>query len=257
MAFVIAVGIAVFESNPSVTHTTTPMCRVHVGSADFLLMLDQAANATTIAAVGKQLGMPDRAVTVALAAALQESGLHNLHSGDLDSLGLFQQRPSQGWGTPEEILTPSYAASAFFEHLARIDGWESAPVTVAAQAVQRSAFPSAYAPWEPRAQVLMQATTGEVAVGLGCQYPAAAHPALLQPLAQAMTQELGSPTVNTSVADDRGWTIATWLVAHADTYEIASVTFAGRTWTPATNHWTRRPPADPAVHITLLRPARG
>ena len=145
LVIVAAVGIQLLESPKSAPRATISLCQVHVGSTKFALTLDQAKNATTIAAVGKQMGIPDRGVTVALAAAFQESRLHNLPYGDMDSLGLFQQRPSQGWGTPTEILTPSYAATAFFQHLALVNGWESAPITVAAQAVQRSASPSAYA----------------------------------------------------------------------------------------------------------------
>src|SRR6266480_6473261 len=105
-------------------------CRVR----NYGLDLEQARNATTIAAVGKRLDMPDHAVSIALATAYLESGLHNISYGDRDSLGLFQQRPSQGWGTPDQIMTPAYASAAFFEHLALIDGWESAPITAAAQA---------------------------------------------------------------------------------------------------------------------------
>ena len=84
-------------------------------------------------------------MTVALAAALQESNLLNLPYGDRDSLGLFQQRPSQGWGTAAQILDPAYAASAFYARLVDVPGWESLPVTQAAQLVQSSADPGAYA----------------------------------------------------------------------------------------------------------------
>ena len=114
------------------------------GTVTYTLDIDQAANSTTIAAVGKRLGLPDHAVTVALAAALQESHLHNLPYGDRDSLGLFQQRPSQGWGTATEILTPSYAAGRVLPRARRrFAGWETLPVTDAAQtgAAQRRARP--------------------------------------------------------------------------------------------------------------------
>src|SRR5262249_34885017 len=112
-----------------------PSCAVTSpsGSTTYMLDVDQAANAATIAALGKKLGLPDHAVTVALAAALQESRLHNLDYGDRDSLGLFQQRPSQGWGTSSEILTPSYAAAAFFRELVKVENWPTLPVTQAAQ----------------------------------------------------------------------------------------------------------------------------
>ncbi len=96
---------------------------------------------------------------IAVATAMQESTLRNLgHLGadnDHDSLGLFQQRPSQGWGTPEQILNPRYAAGKFYERLVEVEGWQTMPLTQAAQAVQRSAFPDAYAKWQPEAQQLV------------------------------------------------------------------------------------------------------
>src|SRR5665213_288297 len=122
-----------------------PSCQVSAGGSTYTLDVEQAANSTTIAAVGKRLGLPDHAVTIALATALQESKLRNLPYGDRDSLGLFQQRPSQGWGTSTEILTPSYSAAAFYRALIRIPSWATLPITVAAQKVQLSAAPSAYA----------------------------------------------------------------------------------------------------------------
>src|ERR1700686_3648968 len=128
-----------------------PSCEVTdvtgTSTQTYTFAIDQAQNSTTIAAVGKRLGLPDHAVTVALAAALQESKLHNLAYGDRDSLGLFQQRPSQGWGTASEILTPSYAAAAFFRALQRVPSWETLPITDAAQKVQLSGAPTAYAQW--------------------------------------------------------------------------------------------------------------
>lgn len=121
---------------------------------------EQASNAATIAAVGVAKGMPDRAVTIALATAMQESALRNLDHGDRDSLGLFQQRPSQGWGTPEQIMDPVYSAGIFYDRLAEIKGYSRLPLTVAAQKVQLSGFPQAYAKHEPEATVLTGAFTG-------------------------------------------------------------------------------------------------
>src|SRR5262249_58499648 len=118
-----------------------PGCRVSLDGATFTMSPEQASHATTIAAVGKRLGMPDHAVSVALAAALQESKLYNLDYGDRDSLGLFQQRPSQGWGTPTQLTTPSYAANAFYKELEKVDSWETLAITDAAQRVQRSGAP--------------------------------------------------------------------------------------------------------------------
>src|SRR5882757_7057159 len=101
VATVVVVTLALRKHSPVV-----PKCNVSAGTTTYTVDVEQAANATTIAAVGKRLGLPDHAVTIALAAALQESKLRNLDYGDRDSLGLFQQRPSQGWGAPTEILTP-------------------------------------------------------------------------------------------------------------------------------------------------------
>ena len=121
---------------------------------------DQTRNASTVVAVGRGLGAPSRGLVVALATALQESGLRNLVYGDRDSLGLFQQRPSQGWGSPAQIVDPRYAASRFYAALLAVPGWRALSVAAAAQAVQRSAFPDAYARWEDDATVIVAALTG-------------------------------------------------------------------------------------------------
>src|SRR5258708_24136433 len=142
-------------------HTAiVPSCQASAAGSTYTLDIDQAANSTTIAAVGKRLGLPDHAVTIALAAALQESKLRNLNYGDRDSLGLFQQRPSQGWGTSAQIMTPSYAAGAFFHALTKVKDWQTLAITDAAQEVQRSGAPTAYASWEPEARTLAIALTG-------------------------------------------------------------------------------------------------
>ncbi|MHC5905056.1 heavy metal transporter, partial [Streptomyces sp. S6] len=109
------------------------------------LDLDQASHAATIAAVAHARGLPERAVTIALATAIQESKLRNLTYGDRDSLGLFQQRPSQGWGTSAQILDPVHASGTFFDALVKVPDYLGLPVTVAAQRVQRSGYPEAYA----------------------------------------------------------------------------------------------------------------
>ncbi|MEU0112793.1 C40 family peptidase [Streptomyces bobili] len=118
---------------------------------------EQVPNAKTIQATGVAMNIPARGQIVALATALQESGLRNLTYGDRDSLGLFQQRPSQGWGTANEILDPVHASTKFYEALEKVSGWQSLSVTQAAQAVQKSGFPEAYAKWEPLATALQQA----------------------------------------------------------------------------------------------------
>jgi cell wall-associated NlpC family hydrolase len=118
---------------------------------------DQVPNAKTIQATGLAMGVPARGQVIALATALQESGLRNLAYGDADSLGLFQQRPSEGWGTAAEVLDPVHASEEFYQALEGVPGWQSLSVAQAAQAVQKSAFPDAYAKWEPLATALQQA----------------------------------------------------------------------------------------------------
>ncbi|MFD4224712.1 C40 family peptidase [Streptomyces griseus] len=118
---------------------------------------EQIPNARTIVATGITMDIPARGQIIALATALQESTLRNIDHGDRDSIGLFQQRPSQGWGTREQILDPVYASTKFYNALKSLKDWESMPVTVAAQKVQKSAFPDAYAKHEPLATTLQQA----------------------------------------------------------------------------------------------------
>lgn len=141
---------------------------------------EQTANARVILAVGQQRAIPARGLLIALMTAAQESGLRNLDHGDRDSLGLFQQRPSQGWGTPEQVRDPAFAAAAFYggpgsptgnPGLLNLAGWQTMPLAAAAQAVQRSAYPDAYARWETPAgtwltQLLPHGSADQV--GGGC-----------------------------------------------------------------------------------------
>ena len=134
----------------------------------------QTSHAKTIVAVGQELKLPRRAYVVAIATAMQESNLRNLANwnlsqslrlendgtgGDFDSVGLFQQRPASGWGSVSELMDPATSARKFYLALMQVPNWDKLPVTVAAQLVQRSAFPDAYAKHEPRAEVVVKALT--------------------------------------------------------------------------------------------------
>ncbi|MCX4391013.1 hypothetical protein OG777_29365 [Micromonospora peucetia] len=120
---------------------------------------EQVANTKAIIAATKKAGMDERAAVVSIATALQESKLENLgHLGDRndhDSQGLFQQRPSSGWGTVEQITDPEYSTTAFLKGLKQVDGWQDMPLTKAAQTVQVSAYPDHYAQWEQQAADLV------------------------------------------------------------------------------------------------------
>ena len=121
---------------------------------------EQRQNAATIIGVARQKGAPPRAWLVAVATAMQESTLRNIPYGDRDSLGLFQQRPSQGWGSPAQVLDPVHSTTIFIDRLLQVPNWDRLPVTVAAQTVQRSAFPDAYAKWEGLAANLVSQLAG-------------------------------------------------------------------------------------------------
>jgi hypothetical protein len=239
-------GVAIYKSTEK--HAASS-CRVSVSGATYTLDPDQATNATTITAVGKRLGLPDHAVTVALAAAMQESKLHNLGHGDRDSLGLFQQRPSQGWGTASQVQDPVYASTAFFTHLAKVDGWQNLSVSTAAQEVQHSSAPAAYAAWETEARTVARATTGEVPAGLTCRSPAPKTAAIDPALQATMNTELGAIDLTQTLSTARGWTVASWLVAHAQRFGITAVSFDGMRWTRSSAQWSRHAPAVARVEI--------
>ncbi|MDT8915312.1 hypothetical protein [Amycolatopsis sp. PS_44_ISF1] len=233
---------------------TTPGCTValpegaHSAAAtQFTLQPDQMGNAATIAAVAIRRGLPGHAVTIALATALQESKLRNLSGGDRDSVGLFQQRPSQGWGTPAQLQDPVYAATAFYEKLVDLDAWDTLPITEAAQAVQRSGAPDAYAKWEPEARTAAAALTGEFPAALTCRNLAVGPPtANLGSTAEA---ELGTAKLSGPHPAAQGWALSSWLVARAIPLGVDKVSFAGRTWTSATGAWNEDADAGPDLSL--------
>jgi hypothetical protein len=171
-ACVILLAIAGYVAAQYVTSSTGPArCTVRSAGAkseNYEIKPEQAANAATITAVASQRKLPERAVTIALATAMQESSLRNIAHGDRDSLGLFQQRPSQGWGTERQISDPVYSSGRFYDHLVQIPGYSRLPLTVAAQRVQHSGYPQAYAKHEANAALLTTALTGRRAAAFNC-----------------------------------------------------------------------------------------
>jgi hypothetical protein len=190
-----------------------PGCKVVSGKGDgasYEFTPEQGVNAATITAVGTARGLPERAVTIALATALQESALRNIKHGDRDSLGLFQQRPSQGWGTPKEIMDPTYSAGEFYDHLVKVPGYTRLPLTVAAQRVQRSGFPQAYAKHEPDAALLAAALTGQSAATLTCEgRPAATRASGPDGVRAALVRDFGRDVLEPAGAQVGGSPAAT------------------------------------------------
>ena len=246
-------------------------CHATAAGRAATVTVEQAANAATIAAVAARRGLPARAATIALATAMQESKLRNLDYGDRDSLGLFQQRPSQGWGTPAEVMDPVHAAESFYTELVKIDTYKTMDINDAAQRVQRSGHPRGYARHESRARALASTLMGYSPAGFTCSIRAASYakeaagPSGLTPRAAAALEAVrgafgdlevggyapggvGSGHMDGSahyegravdiffrpVGDERrreGWATAHYLVAHADALGIATVIYDGRIWT--------------------------
>lgn len=249
------------------------------------LTVAQLQHASTINAVGLSRGISQQGRIIAVATAYQESSLRNRPDGDRDSVGLFQQRPSQGWGTAEQIIDPVYSSGKFYDALLEVPDWQDMSLTEAAQAVQYSGFPDAYAKWEPQATTMVRGLSGSVEPDLTCssgsrmptseapQRPplagtADATPALASTL-EAAQAELGGLTVQL-VSDDgmtatvdvtvagldptaAGRSLAAWGVAHGIGMDITEVAVQDRHWVD--HEWTSADPiANPAqVVITVSR----
>ena len=258
MLLLAAIGYLVFGGpEHSVTPAAPPPppgCQAGTGGAAIPLDTDQAGIAATIAAIAARHRLPRRAVTIALAAALQESELQNLDYGDRDSVGVFQQRPSQGWGTTAELEDPVYATTKFFAALIKVPGYTKMPVDQAAQDVQHSADGYAYEQWVGIATQLTGYFTGTSPAEVSCWYTPAGRPDLAGALKQ-LTQTFGPAgkdavlvrmttdrsgkekkertTVVVHVQRDGAWTVAGWLVAHAQQYGISQIRYAGYVWNAA------------------------
>lgn len=233
---------------------TVPGCQAGTGTNAIPLDFGQAADAAIIAGVAVREHLPLQALTIAYATALQEAKLENPNYGDLDSVGIFQQRPSQGWGTTAELENPAYAAAAFFGALVRVPDYTAIPVDQAAQDVQRSADGAAYEQYaQTGAALAADFTAAPHAVSCWYDPPTqaaniGASPKLnLKAAIQNLDGTFGSPgagnvvrAVSTArsgesgsfaVAAGSGWTVANWLVANAGDYGITQVAYDGYQWT--------------------------
>ncbi|MBT2537316.1 hypothetical protein [Arthrobacter sp. ISL-69] len=216
------------------------ICTAAVGSAKAELATDQAANAALITAVAVRRGLPPRAASIALATAMQESKLRNIEHGDQagpDSRGLFQQRPSQGWGTAEQVMDPYYATGAFYDALVKIPGYESLEITAAAQQVQRSAYPQAYAQHEDMGRAYASALTGQSTEALDCTLKSPEGPGDAQAIVGELTAAFGNvpatadgSTVVLDVSGSQAWAVGQWAVANAKSLSVTEVDVGGLSW---------------------------
>lgn len=258
---VTAVVVVLQRGDPPITRAR---CAAAVDGTQWTLSPEQADNAALLAGAAGRRGLPPRAVTIALATALQESGLINVDHGDRDSLGLFQQRPSQGWGTAQEVMDPMHATGRFYDTLAGVAGYTELPVTEAAQAVQRSGHPEAYATHEPLARAWASALTGWSPATLTCTLPPATRPGTVESFAARLRRDQGDVPVAvgatgtvvvgaTGPADSAGragWAVAQWAVAVAAPEQVDAVAVADQVWTRRSGRWA---PAEQPVTAGLVQ----
>ncbi|MFI7640362.1 hypothetical protein [Nonomuraea sp. NPDC049400] len=235
IVIVLAVGISVglFHLLKKTKPLAVPEahCTVRTPDGELYLYPEQAQISATIAAVAARRRLPERAVVIAYGTALQESKLYNLAYGDRDSVGVFQQRESQGWGAKKQLMDPVYATNKFFAALVKVKGYRKMALADAAQAVQRSAGGYAYAQHEGDAKILAAAFTGRVPQAVHCWYPPGKQTPAPQPRAEEARKQLARALGSTAITTKkRGWLIAAWSVAHAEKYALRRVGYAGATW---------------------------
>jgi hypothetical protein len=264
LAVVVGVAVGVMKATDNLGFGPSGDCQATVNGHTVYVDAEQAENATLISSIAQKRGLPARATSIALATAFQESKLRNLDSGDRDSVGIFQQRPSQGWGTREQLMDPVYATNAFFDALVKVDGYESMEITDAAQAVQRSAFPTAYAGHESDARALASALTGYSSGAFSCDLSGGAPstdasrgPSGLTGRAAGVRNDLRTRfgTVALTRAKDApgtallvgtaghgdpsvyGWALAQYLAGNAGRLQIRTIAFDHLAWQAGQVGW--------------------
>ena len=259
---VIGFAVAVFLVVSTVLSDREPLrsesCVAEVGNVRAEIDLEQARWSSLMAAISLRRGLPPRATTIAIATAFQESKLHNIDFGDRDSVGLFQQRTSQGWGTVEQISDPHYSIGRFYDALVKVKGYESMKITEAAQRVQHSAFPGAYAQHEDYARALASALRGYSPAEFTCQINPRGSGGI-GPVTKDVKAAFGGIPLSTDGDDAsysfkgkasevraRGWALAHYLVANASRLRISEISFGNREWSASSSDkgWTARSGSD-------------
>jgi len=241
-------------------------CSATAGGHTTTVTIEQAVNAAIIAGVSVRRGLPPRAASIALATAYQESGIRNLNYGDADSLGLFQQRPSQGWGTKAQVMDPWYSSAKFYAALVKVKNWQTADINNVAQAVQRSAYSNAYRQHEQNARSLASSLTGQTPASFTCalRSVSAADPKgmasyLTKTYGGAITVSAPGPTPTqaltvTTTSTATAWSAAQFAVATAKRFGVASVAANGYSWTYAAwsqPSWKKDATATDATRVTI------
>lgn len=238
----VAAGYYVLTTvEPLETEEAEPGCRLDLPEGSYDMRVSQAANASTVGGVAFSRDLPPEAVTVAYATVWQESTFHNVEHGDRDSVGLFQQRPSQEWGDTDQILDPVFSSRAFFDTLADVENWQGMPVHEAAQQVQRSADGWAYDQHEQLSEEMATVFRGTDGPAATCWFDEQRLADLQETEAdlEGAREELGRvfgtdpvdlPAVPDPSTGDLGWAMALWSVTHAEEYGLSSVGYDGHRW---------------------------
>ena len=252
-------GFGLWERSDERT-TPSGTCTVTLGERTDTKTAEQTNNIALIVAGSIRHGLPARAGTIAIATAIQESSLRNIDYGDRDSVGLFQQRPSMGWGSVEEIMDPYYSTDKFYNSLKHLDGWQDMEVTVAAQRIQVSGFPDAYADHEEEGRLWASALTGhggDVTCDLGD-----AEPATARALSERIAADFGPDTFDVQIADvNAGDTVLVgtsenpvreaalqqWAVAVASPERVVASTYGEHSWVRGEGE----PPAGAGARIAI------
>ncbi|MCG6566811.1 hypothetical protein [Tessaracoccus sp. ZS01] len=240
---------------------TPEVCHVQVTDGSLTLSPAQARNASIIVAASVERDLPEQAAVIAIATAYQESGLRNLDYGDRDSLGLFQQRPSFGWGTEEQIMDPWYSSARFYEELVKFTNWDTTDVNDIAQKVQRSGHPDAYRKHVENSQAVVGALRGSVPASLGCisfePDPSPAREGLdrvLEAFGSALTVEETDDGLSITATDGTtAWAAAQHAVANSYDAAVTGVTLGDRQWRAASRQWEtlQTPGPELTVVVTL------
>ncbi len=263
---------ALFSSRNSEPPAPVPAqgCRVNVDGFSTYLTHEQSLNASIIVGESIRRGLVPRAASIALTTAYQESDIRNLDYGDRDSVGLFQQRPSQGWGSVEQIMDPWYSSGKFYEVLVTIPGWETGDINDVAQAVQRSGFPHAYRQHEQKGRSWASALTGHSSAAVSCVdrlSPAADGQSLVEFLQRVYGAQITIDAAPTRIVVNTPDQTTAWAVAQLSLLRSRSAgieqiavgdvqlrigTDQLPSWQPINQQATPRPlPAAGVVEITL------
>jgi hypothetical protein len=259
----IAGGVVLWSAYNKTPLPIEDRCTATAGGHTTTITPEQARNAAIIAGMSIKRGLAPRAASIALATAYQESGIRNLDHGHADSIGLFQQRPSKGWGTIEQIMDPWYSTREFYRGMERIRNWRTKDINDVAQAVQRSGFPDAYRQHEANARALASSLTGETPASFTCvvNRPSPGDP---DGMATFLKKTLGPDTITTSLKDDtltvkagnaaQAWSVAHLAIATTADYGLVSAQVGPHGWTHSTTSlatWQGTGPTATATSVML------